>query len=40
MIRLATFYVLAVLIVVAIIPWRSASGIGDAVDGFPVRSGL
>ena len=35
MIRLATFYVLAVLIVVAIIPWRSASGIGDAVDASP-----
>ena len=35
MIRLATFYVLAVLIVVAVIPWRSASGLGDAVDASP-----
>ena len=35
MVRLATFYVLAVLIVVAVIPWRSASGLGDAVDASP-----
>ena len=35
MVRLATFYVLAVLIVVAVIPWRSASGLGDAVEASP-----
>ena len=35
MIRLATFYVLAVLIVVAVIPWRSASSLGDAVEASP-----
>ena len=35
MIRLATFYVLALFIVVSIIPWRSAGELGEKVETSP-----
>lgn len=33
--RLSFFYVLALFVVVAIIPWRSASGLGKEIEGSP-----
>ncbi|MFW0170148.1 amino acid permease [Rothia sp. P4278] len=33
--RLATFYVLSLLVIVAIIPWRNASELGKEIEGSP-----